>query len=213
MSVWSSLACFLIHVKEKKKTTMGTLRNKELSIGITGLSLIAIGLVCIARPGAAIMSMAWLIGLLILMSGTATVFRWFTLRSSMPWSGSILLSGLFQVLVGMLFLNHNAILLSTFSLILAIGLLLWGVSLVVRSIQYRRLGLRRWPVTLALGAGSTILGFWCFGSPVLAGSTIISTVLGVCLIIAGVIYLTVHFGLFGLGRGMTSGPDSWIDEQ
>jgi len=202
---------------EKNLIIMGIMNSKNISVGITGLALIGVGILCILKPGSAILSMSWLIGLLILMSGTATLFRWLSVRTDMIFGGSILLSAVFQIILGLMFINHNAILLSTFSIILAIGLLFEGLSLTTRALEYRKYGVSRWPMTLALGVGSMFLGFWCFGSPVLAGGTIISTVLGICLVVAGCIYLSIQFGLLKFKRWMKNSTsnyqDPWVDEQ
>ena len=60
-------------------------------MGITGAALVALGIICISRPLSAVLSLAWIIGILAIVSGIATLLNWINLRAFFPQSGSILL--------------------------------------------------------------------------------------------------------------------------
>ena len=43
--------------------------STKIYMGITGVALIGLGIVCLCYPGATVLSISWLIGLLTLISG------------------------------------------------------------------------------------------------------------------------------------------------
>ena len=65
-----------------------------------------------------LVSLAWILGLITLISGIATLLNWFNLKGYFPQSGSILLSSILQILLGFFFLNTLACL---FNKIIALG--------------------------------------------------------------------------------------------
>ena len=71
-------------------------------MGITGAALVALGIICICNPMSTVISLAWLLGILTLVSGAATLLNWISLRSYFPQSGSILLSAVLQIIIGIL---------------------------------------------------------------------------------------------------------------
>lgn len=91
-------------------------------MGLTGLILIVLGSLCISRPGPILLSLSWLVGIFIVSSGLARFINWAHNRAR-GFGGSVLFSGLFQILLGALFIKYRAILTSTFG----IGLIVVGV--------------------------------------------------------------------------------------
>lgn len=91
-------------------------------MGLTGLILIVLGSLCISHPGPILLSLSWLVGIFIVCSGLTRFIMWAQNRAQ-GFSGSILFSGLFQILLGALFIKYRAILTSTFG----IGLIVVGV--------------------------------------------------------------------------------------
>ncbi|MCQ2140369.1 MAG: DUF308 domain-containing protein [Bacteroidales bacterium] len=96
--------------------------TKNISMGLTGLILIVLGSLCISKPGPILLSLSWLVGIFIVCSGLTRFISWAHNRAQ-GFGGSVLFSGLFQILLGALFIRYRAILTSTFG----IGLIVVGV--------------------------------------------------------------------------------------
>ena len=74
------------------------LPSRKIYMGITGAAFAALGIICILKPMSTLVSLAWILGLLTLISGIATLLNWFNLKGYFPQSGSILLSSILQIL-------------------------------------------------------------------------------------------------------------------
>ena len=57
-------------------------------MGITGVALVALGIICISSPISTVISMAWILGIITLVSGISTLLNWFNLRKYFPQSGA-----------------------------------------------------------------------------------------------------------------------------
>ena len=113
-------------------------------MGITGVAFIALGIICISRPMSTLISLAWIIGLLSLISGIATLLNWFNLKGYFPQSGSILLSSILQILLGFFFLKHDLAFATILPLVFAIFLIIEGINLAIRSFDYKKIGFKLW---------------------------------------------------------------------
>ena len=111
--------------------------STKIYMGITGVALIGLGIVCLCYPGATVLSISWLIGLLTLVSGVSTIFLWAGARSSRSQGGAILLSGILEVIFGLIFINHNLVLASVLPIVFAIWIIVEGISIAIRSADYK----------------------------------------------------------------------------
>ena len=102
-------------------------------MGITGAALVALGIICLCNPLSTVISLAWIIGLLTLVSGISTLLNWIRLKSYFPQSGSILLSSILQIIIGILFLRHDLALAAIMPIIFALFLIIEGANLAIRS--------------------------------------------------------------------------------
>lgn len=88
-------------------------------MGLTGLILIVLGSLCIAKPGPILLTLSWLAGLFIVSSGLVRFISWVRNRAS-GMGVPVMFSGLFQILLGALFLRYSSILTSTMGIILIV---------------------------------------------------------------------------------------------
>ena len=75
---------------------------------IAGLLMLLTGVYAICNPASTLLSLAWIIGFLMLAVGiieTLTYFAW----SGMLGSGWMLFDGIVSILVALIFLNHGII--------------------------------------------------------------------------------------------------------
>lgn len=178
-------------------------------MSITGFALIILGIICILQPGTTLMSIVWIIGLLVLISGISTLFNWAVVRNFFGRSGSIFLSGVIQVTIGLICMNHKMSVATVIPIIFAFWLLMEGINLAVRSLDYRNVGFRFWWLLMALGISASLLGAASFAYPVSVGGHAIGYLIGSGIILLGGVYLVALFGIDRFTRKISKNP--WAD--
>lgn len=179
-------------------------------MGITGVILVILGVICIASPISTILSLAWIIGLLAIVSGVATFLNWLSMRRYFPQSGTILLSAVLLMAVGVIILRNDTLMASMLPLLFALFLIVEGFSLAIRSFDYRKVGFDFWWLNLILGIAAAILGLACISVPGVGGASL-SAFVGVGIIVTGVVYLVALSAVNRFERKLRKDP--WIDEQ
>ena len=175
-------------------------KSYKIWLAITGILLIALGVMCIIKPGSTLFATAWLIGCFTLFSGIAKLVFTFKTQSFMPNSGTRMLSGLFQVIIGLIFLSHNMFVTMSLPLVFILWVMFEGVILAVVSFDYKKFGFSSWWLMLILGIAIVILCI--FGLRNLdvaydvAGKTL-TLLIGISIIILGLAHL---FALTGIKR-------------
>ena len=170
------------------------LTSRKIYMGITGAALVALGIICIAKPIATVISLAWVLGIVTLASGISTFLNWINLRRDFPQSGSIFLSSMMQIILGIIFLRHDLALASVLPLTFAFFLIIEGINLAIRSFDYRKVGFRLWWMNLLMGVAAAVLGFLSLKTPGVAGATL-SSFVGIGFIIVGVVYFVALFAV------------------
>ena len=161
---------------------------------ITALLLIVLGVVCIFNPGAGFASAAWLMGLVILVSGVSSLIFGLRAQAFLPNAGSTTLLAVFQIIVGLMLASN--ILVSEVALIVVFSMwvIFEGVSLSVLSIDYRKGGYDRWWLMLILGVCSIVLGFLALREPETTGA-FLGVLIGLGILANGIIRIVAFFGL------------------
>lgn len=161
---------------------------------ITALLLIVLGVVCIFNPGASFVSAAWLMGLVILVSGVSSLIFGLRAQAFLPNAGSTTLLAVFQIIVGLMLASN--ILVSEVALIVVFSMwvIFEGVSLSVLSIDYRKGGYDRWWLMLILGVCSIVLGFLALREPETTGA-FLGVLIGLGILANGIIRIVAFFGL------------------
>ena len=142
---------------------------------ITALLLIVLGVVCIFNPGASFASAAWLMGLVILVSGVSSLIFGLRAQAFLPNAGSTTLLAVFQIIVGLMLASN--ILVSEVALIVVFSMwvIFEGVSLI-------------------LGVCSIVLGFLALREPETTGA-FLGVLIGLGILANGIIRIVAFFGL------------------
>ena len=171
------------------------MRNStKILIAVSGILFILLGIFCIARPGAALFSMAWLLGLITLISGIAELIMVLNAQRFIPNSGTRVLSAIFQIVVGCLLLGHKWLVTISLPVIFAIFVLVEGIIIAVKSFDYTQVDFKYWWCLLILGVAGAVLGFLGLRNPDVAGKTL-SILVGIGVIAEGVSYLVTLGGI------------------
>ncbi len=132
---------------------------------LSALLLIVLGLVCIFNPVEIFQSMAWLVGLMILLTGISGLLFGLKEQKELPNAGSSVMLAIFQILVGILFVCNGLLAASTMVVVFALWVMFEGISLSVLSFDYKRSGYQQWWLMLLLGILSLLLGFFALRNP------------------------------------------------
>lgn len=171
-------------------------KSTKIWLAIAGILLVALGVVCIARPTATLFTTAWLIGCFTLLAGVSKLIFTFKTQAFLPNSGSRMLSAIFQIIIGIIFLGNNIFLAFSLPVIFAMWVLIESVIIAVNSFDYKAVGFPFWWIILLLGICGAILGILGLKNPDVTATTL-STLIGLGIIAMGASYL---FALCGINK-------------
>ena len=160
-------------------------KKTKIWLSISGVLMIVLGILALVYPEQAVNAIAWLIGIMTLASGISILI--FTLRTQMflPNSGTRMLTALLQIVIGCFFLFNNWLLTISLPFAFALWIMFEGVSMFVRSFDYKRYGFKGWWGIMLLGIAVVVLGFFAMRYP--AGSAeAIAITAGIGAIIVGI---------------------------
>ncbi|MBR1785315.1 MAG: DUF308 domain-containing protein [Bacteroidales bacterium] len=173
---------------------MKKVKKTKIYLAITAVLFIVLGVLFIVKPMAGIVSVAWMVGLLMLISGVCTLF--FSLRHEaiMPNAGSTTLMSVLQVVLGLVFLLNRGITVATIIIMFGMWIAVEGIQLAVLSFEYKRYGMKGWWLMTLLGGCSVVLGVYALLHPVATSATI-SVLVGIAVIANGISRLVAFSGI------------------
>lgn len=169
-------------------------KSIKLFIGITGALILITGILFLCNPGGAIFSMAWLLGLFVLLSGISELVFVLNAQRFIPNSGTRVLSAVFQILLGGILLAHPLLVSVALPVIFSIWVMAEGVIAIVKSFDYKQVGYKFWWGSLILGLAGAILGFLGLFNIQAAGKTL-GVLIGLALIFEGISYFVMLGGI------------------
>ena len=169
-------------------------KSTKIWLGIAGVLLIALGVVCICNPASTLFATAWLIGCFTLASGISKMIFTFRTQAFMPNSGSRMLSSLLLILLGIFFLANSVFVAVSLPVVFAIWVIVEGVIVAINSFDYKKYGFQYWWVLFILGIAAAILGFFGLRNPDVSAVTL-STLIGIGIIAVGVAYICALCGI------------------
>ena len=175
------------------------MNNSKLSLSLSGLCLVVLGIICIFNPLDFLESMAWIVGLVILLAGCLRLY--FAIRQNRyaPVRATRFFSSVVIILAGALILASPLFTTLAVTVIASLYVLVEGVAMLVQSLQYKRAGFRYWNVLAVIGGLIAVLGclgtFWPSKLASAAG-----VVLGIALLLNGVAYFVALAGLAKLDK-------------
>lgn len=177
--------------------------SSKILMAITGAAFIALGVLCICYPGATLLSASLVIGILTLVSGISTIAMWFRMKYILP-TGNLLLSGIFQLLIGIIFVSNNFFVAAVLPIVFAIWMAIEGVVLAIRSFDFKKYSFTYWWVMLVTGILLAAAGIVALRYPVDVAAPALSYVIGGCIILFGVVDLVALFGLARVEKEITA---------
>lgn len=169
-------------------------KSSKIWLGISGVLLVALGIMCICEPAATLFATAWTIGCFTLMAGIFKLI--FTLKTQkfLPNSASRVLSAIFEIIIGIIFLCNNLFVAATLPVIFVIWVLVESIFVAIHSFDYKKFGFPYWWALLLFGIVGVVLGILGLRNPDVSAVTL-STLIGTAILLIGAGYLVALFGI------------------
>lgn len=162
-------------------------KSTKILMILAGVATVAIGVFCLLNPVETILSMAWMVGFMLIIGGAMQMGAWSKIRRLLPQSGLMFLSAMLKILLGALFLVNPAPLALGLPFIFALWVLTEGVQIAVGSSDFKQAGFKYWYVILIVGIIASLFG--CYGLyNIEASAKVLSTLVGVGIIFSGIGY-------------------------
>ena len=185
--------------------------SSKIMMGLTGALLVALGILCFCFRLETVDSLAWLLGLFILLAGIGTFFFWVDAHYFIPSSGGIFLTAVMEILCGILFLGKNLVVASILPYIFAFFVLVVGINMAIYSFDFKDVGFKPWWIILILGIGACVLGVFSFIKPMTVGTNAMSIMIGIAFILFGATYFVALFGVNKFERKVKKTVKSFIE--
>lgn len=171
----------------------------KLWLALTSILLLATGAVCLARPDVALVSAVWTTGWLLLFSGLASLLFAMDAQSILPNAGTMTLSALLRMFVGVFFLAHDLLVAHALPLLFAFWLVFESICMALQSFSFRKVGASGWWAMLLLGIAGALLGTGAIARPE-AAAVSLGLLVGLGVISAGIARLVVLLWLHRLEK-------------
>ncbi len=163
-------------------------KSTKIWMCLGGCSLVVLGILCILYPGGTLLSLAWALGLMLVVSGCSTFGAWATLRRINPFSGLTFLAALLQVFLGIVLLINPAPLAIAIPFVFAFWVLYEGLNLLLDSLNYKRLGFSKWWLLCLLSVLVICAGCYGLFYDPAASATTVAWLVGIGIILDGIGY-------------------------
>ncbi|MDR1952907.1 MAG: DUF308 domain-containing protein [Clostridiales Family XIII bacterium] len=165
---------------------------------IIGVLLTVTGVFCFANLEKAWVSFAFVVGVVMLVTGASQVLSYFFARKSRSQVGWVLTEGLLTVALGLIVLLYPFQVDLMVTAIFGVWLLIAGLLRLTASLEMKGVSFRRAPMALS-GLVSVAVGIFGFVHPYLMGLAL-AAVLGVLLIMQGINALVAGLALLNKRR-------------
>lgn len=169
-------------------------KSSKIWLGISGVLLVALGIMCICEPAATLFTTAWTIGCFTLMAGIFKLIFTFKTQKFLPNSASRVLSAIFEIIIGIIFLCNNLFVAATLPVIFVVWVLVESIFVAIHSFDYKKFGFPYWWALLLIGIVGVVLGVLGLRNPDVSAVTL-STLIGTAILLIGAGYLVALFGI------------------
>ncbi|MDO4269000.1 MAG: DUF308 domain-containing protein [Eubacteriales bacterium] len=160
-------------------------RLSRVFLVLAGVLLIAAGVFCMNHEEATLLSVAFLLGFFMMLSGIIELFMYAKERKIMKGAGWVLLDGIVTVLLSVLLIGNQAFTLLSLPFMFAMWLLFSGGFRCVSAFELKKAGVSNWGWVMFMGIILILGGFLGMMNP-LASMLAIGWMVGFSLIFEGV---------------------------
>lgn len=152
---------------------------------LSGLALVALGVLCIAYPVSTLASLSWIIGLVFFMAGCTEMAAWLKLRRLIQQSGLMFFTALLKIILGLMIIICPAPIMVVLPFMFAFWLLFEGVNIAINAFDFKQVRYKKWWIMLFLGIVMACFGIYGLVNPA-ASVDAIAVLVGIGIIIDGI---------------------------
>ncbi|MFH0757040.1 MAG: DUF308 domain-containing protein [Bacteroidota bacterium] len=139
---------------------------------VFGVIFILIGLWILKAPVESLKTLTKVIGLIIVVSGTAQVLFTATNRKGIPGWGFQLTGGIIDMVIGVVLIVNPGILLKIITLFVGVWLIFNSVTVIMKAAEARQANRSYWKWELIFGVALLLTAILFFWHPMILGTTI-----------------------------------------
>ncbi len=167
--------------------------QKVISI-IAAIAMIAVGIMSLFNPAATLVSVAWMIAILALVSGVLTLVYYFSGAKQYTGSGWLLFEGIVDIIMGVILLFNGFFVATMLPYIFGVWIIFSGIVRIIGAFDCKKLGYGSWWLILILGIIAIGLGLCSMFDPIV-GIIAITVLVGLSFIMKGIGFLATIFTL------------------
>ena len=175
--------------------------STKIWMALAGILLIVLGVVCLCNPTETLFSLAWLIGILTLLTGISKLVFSIRTRGMLPNNGMRVLSGLLLIMLGVVFLGHKVFLTISLPILFAMWIFIEGIVIAVQSFDYKKVGFPSWWLILLFGIAGAVLGVFSLRNPDVTAK-MLALLIGIGIIVLGIAHLVALCGVNKLEKAV-----------
>ncbi|MEG0832729.1 MAG: DUF308 domain-containing protein [Oscillospiraceae bacterium] len=152
---------------------------------ICSILMIPTGIYAILKPAATLVSLAWLIGIILLVDGISAIAVFVSDHDRVFGAGWVLFDGIVTIILSLFMLGNSFFTAAALPFMFGMWIIVSGIQKAIFSFDLKKLGVKGWGWLLAIGILLSLLGVASFINP-LVGTIAISTIVGCFLIAYGI---------------------------
>lgn len=149
---------------------------------VSGLFMLAAGVWCFANPGASFLSLAFVLGIVMIIAGITGAINYFTEKNRHAEGSWVIAESILTFILGCIVLSNQLLVDAMVAIFFGMWLLFSGCLRIVAAFQLRKLMEKDWHWTLIFGIIASIAGLYAFINPIALGLTVVLLVGGFFII-------------------------------
>ena len=155
---------------------------------ISGILMIVAGIFCFIYPIGTLWYLAFIMGVVMLLSGILDIVMYARMGHLFPGSGWVLADGILTIILALFVLGNQYITAVNLPFVFGIWVIFSGITRLINSTEIRRAGAPGWGWLYVHGILDIFFGMFCFIEPAV-GSIAIGILVGVSFLLQGVFSL------------------------
>lgn len=139
---------------------------------ISGVLMLLAGVWCFANPGASFLSLAFVLGIVMIIAGVTGATNYFTEKNRNAEGGWVIAESILTFILGCIVLSNQLLVDAMVIIFFGMWLLFSGCLRIVAAFQLRRLEEKTWHWTLGFGIVASIVGLYAFVNPITFGLSV-----------------------------------------
>ncbi len=153
---------------------------------VVGVLLMLTGVWCLANPGTLFLSLAFIIGSVMLISGCSQIFFYLSMDKRVEKGGWIVVDGILTAILGVIVLSNQLISDAMVPVFFGMWILFTSIMRIMMALQKKASeDDKGWGWMFTVGILGALAGIYAFYNPILAGIAIVILV-GVFFMIQGI---------------------------